>query len=196
MEVVGGRLGRLSTRYAPATVFSGPVRKWKKRWIPLSAPNSNAAANADGARSNLLLYKWAPVSSPANGAPQAEEPPPKKFRFVPVTDPLLSDGFLFRFQLYSLVPSQADLVRSISVIEEQKQEAAEKLDDENKPVEADPSLQPNQIDSSDSKPDMNNIAVEEAQVTICVSCHLFSASFVVIYIIHDWTDKLIKTDGK
>lgn len=99
MEVVGGRLGRLSTRYAPATVFSGPVRKWKKRWIPLSAPNSNAAANANGARSNLLLYKWAPVSSPANGTPQAEEPPPKKFRYVPVTDPRLSDGFLFRFQL-------------------------------------------------------------------------------------------------
>ncbi|CAL9190666.1 unnamed protein product [Musa hybrid cultivar] len=138
MEGVGARLGRSSTRYGPATVFSGPVRKWKKRWVPLAHPSSSAssAASANGVRSHLLLYKWAPVSSPANGAPHPEEPPPRKFRFVP-----------------------------ISVIEEQKQEAAEKLDDKNKPNEADPSSQPTQNDSSEKKPDMNDVAMEEAQAS-------------------------------
>ncbi|KAI4371168.1 hypothetical protein MLD38_019434 [Melastoma candidum] len=33
MEGVGARLGRSSTRYGPATVFTGPVRKWKKKWV-------------------------------------------------------------------------------------------------------------------------------------------------------------------
>lgn len=96
MEGVGARLGRSSTRYGPATVFSGPVRKWKKRWVPLSHPSSSAssAASANGARSHLLLYKWAPVSSPANGAPHPEEPPPRKFRFVPVTGPPSSSWLL------------------------------------------------------------------------------------------------------
>ncbi|KAF2530928.1 hypothetical protein F2Q70_00032891 [Brassica cretica] len=37
MEGVGGRLGRSSTRYGgPATVFTGPVRKWKKKWVHVS----------------------------------------------------------------------------------------------------------------------------------------------------------------
>ncbi|WOK98156.1 hypothetical protein Cni_G06866 [Canna indica] len=140
MEGVGARLGRSSTRYGPATVFSGPVRKWKKRWIPLATPNNNnssasANGNANGARSHLLLYKWAPISSAtANGAAQPEEPPPRKFRYVP-----------------------------IAVVEEQTQEAAEKLDDQ-KLSEDDPSSLPNH-DSSDMKPDMNDVAIEEAQAS-------------------------------
>ena len=76
MEGVGARLGRSSTRYGPATVFSGPVRKWKKKWVPLSNPNSNASSNAalngGGATNNnhshRLLYKWTPISSQANGS--------------------------------------------------------------------------------------------------------------------------------
>ncbi|URD76329.1 hypothetical protein MUK42_09426 [Musa troglodytarum] len=170
MEGVGARLGRSSTRYGPATVFSGPVRKWKKRWVPLSHPSSSAssAASANGVRSHLLLYKWAPVSSRANGAPHPEEPPPRKFRFVP-----------------------------ISVIEEQKQEAAEKLDDKNKPNEADPSSQPTQNDSSDKKPDMNDVAMEEAQVMIMYFLIIYLLLHLwIIYSRDDWTDRFIRVGGK
>ncbi|XP_010913976.1 uncharacterized protein [Elaeis guineensis] len=163
MEGVGARLGRSSTRYGPATVFSGPVRKWKKMWVPLSNPNSAAAAAAAAAtaaaaanggtatnnnHSHLVLYKWTPISSRGNGsaaapaatgkdasaAAQPEEPPRRKFRYVPV-----------------------------SVIEEQKQEAAVKLEEENKPSDADPSAQAVQSDQSDGKPDMNDASMEEAQ---------------------------------
>ncbi|XP_042402193.1 uncharacterized protein LOC121992106 [Zingiber officinale] len=136
MEGVGARLGRSSTRYGPATVFSGPVRKWKKRWITLAAPNNSAAARVNGnaARSHLLLYKWAPVSStPADSTAQPEEPPPRKFRYVP-----------------------------ISVLEDQKQEDAEKLDETNEPSDADPSSQINQNVSSNAKPDMNDSVMGES----------------------------------
>lgn len=92
MEGVGARLGRSSTRYGPATVFSGPVRKWKKRWVHVSPSNSanlsqnhriqssssiNASSNGNNG-SHLLLYKWTPLtqsnkdnSNPttANGGP-------------------------------------------------------------------------------------------------------------------------------
>ncbi|KAI5590346.1 hypothetical protein POPTR_004G001500v4 [Populus trichocarpa] len=91
MEGVGARLGRSSTRYGPATVFSGPVRKWKKRWVhvnPSSNHNSfhshhhNATTNAAAASSSaanhssssngnngshLLLYKWTALSQ-SNGS--------------------------------------------------------------------------------------------------------------------------------
>ncbi|XP_074577450.1 uncharacterized protein LOC141833847 [Curcuma longa] len=138
MEGVGARLGRSSTRYGPATVFSGPVRKWKKRWITLATPNNSSAAKANGnvARSRLLLYKWTPVSSkPADGAAQPEEHPPRKFRYVP-----------------------------ISVLEEQKQEDAEKLHETYKPSDVDPSSQINQNVSSDMKPDVNDILMGESMV--------------------------------
>ncbi|XP_008782933.2 uncharacterized protein LOC103702329 isoform X2 [Phoenix dactylifera] len=158
MEGVGARLGRSSTRYGPATVFSGPVRKWKKKWVPLSNPNSNASSNAavnggtatnNNNHSHLLLYKWTPISSQANGgaaaavtgkdasaAAQPEEPPRKKFRYVP-----------------------------ISVIEEQKQEAAVKSEEENKARDADSSAQTVQANQSEGKPDMNDASMEETQAT-------------------------------
>ncbi|MQL84261.1 hypothetical protein Taro_016752 [Colocasia esculenta] len=166
MEGVGARLGRSSTRYGPATVFSGPVRKWKKRWVHVANPNSNtaaavaAAANGNGTGNNnshLLLYKWTPLSSSSQGnaagaaaatgagagkgsasaASEApvEEPPRRKFRYVPV-----------------------------SVIEEQKLEDATKADDEAKAKDGDPSSQPTQSGGSDDKPDVNDVPMEEAQV--------------------------------
>ncbi|KAG6754651.1 hypothetical protein POTOM_040444 [Populus tomentosa] len=90
MEGVGARLGRSSTRYGPATVFSGPVRKWKKRWVHVTPPSSssnhnnthshhhNAISNGTAAANNssssngnngshLLLYKWTPLSQ-SNGS--------------------------------------------------------------------------------------------------------------------------------
>lgn len=84
MEGVGARLGRSSTRYGPATVFTGPVRKWKKKWVHV-APSSNTnnasstthhshQINGHNGTSNgnngshLLLYKWTPITQSQNTA--------------------------------------------------------------------------------------------------------------------------------
>ncbi|CAL1397546.1 unnamed protein product [Linum trigynum] len=90
MEGVGARLGRSSTRYGPTTVFTGPVRRWKKRWVQVlpssnnnnsahhnggqfhSNLNSNGTATAPGAAngnhssSHVLLYKWTPLTQSNN----------------------------------------------------------------------------------------------------------------------------------
>ncbi|XP_062088242.1 uncharacterized protein LOC133794830 [Humulus lupulus] len=85
MEGVGARLGRSSTRYGPVTVFTGPVRRWKKKWVHVapSTSNSSGAASAttssssnhahNGATngsngSHLLLYKWTPITQSQNAA--------------------------------------------------------------------------------------------------------------------------------
>ncbi|KAK7354269.1 hypothetical protein VNO80_19728 [Phaseolus coccineus] len=88
MEAVGSRLGRASSRYGSATVFTGPVRKWKKKWVlvtPSSSPtntktttttttnNAHAPANSK-ASSLLLLRRWTPTTD--------EEPPRRKFRYT------------------------------------------------------------------------------------------------------------------
>ena len=65
MEGVGARLGRSSARYGPATTFTGPVRKWRKEWVPITS----AAASSTGTGSrgnNLVLFKWTPLNG-ANG---------------------------------------------------------------------------------------------------------------------------------
>lgn len=108
MEGVAARLGRSSTRYGPAAVFSGPVRRWNKKWVPLSSPDHHRRRN-NGANPHLLLYRWTPVSSAADGGattatppkdsatPPPEEPPRRKFRYIPVTlvsSPSLSIGCL------------------------------------------------------------------------------------------------------
>lgn len=54
----------------------------------------------------------------------------------------------------------------ISVIEEQKQEAAVKSEEENKPRDVETSAQPVQANQSDGKRDMNDASMEEAQVGI------------------------------
>lgn len=81
MEGVGARFGRTSSRYGPTTVFTGRVRKWRKKWVhvkPPSSGNSNlhhhhhrAAANSElneinGSR--LLLLKWTPITASQNNS--------------------------------------------------------------------------------------------------------------------------------
>jgi hypothetical protein len=102
MEGVGSRLGRASSRYGPAaTVFTGPVRKWKKKWVHVSQStltyqNSQSQSNGHNSTttnnggSRLLLCRWTPLSSsPAATAVadsgSAEEPPRRKFRYTPVS---------------------------------------------------------------------------------------------------------------
>ncbi|GMP73391.1 hypothetical protein CsSME_00031165 [Camellia sinensis var. sinensis] len=176
MEGVGARLGRSSTRYGPtSTVFNGPVRKWKKKWVHVSPQTNNNAssnhhlhhqsqtANHNGINGNngshLLLYKWTPITpsqnSNSNGngekssakeeeaaaavdsaASAEEEPPRRKFRYIP-----------------------------IAVLEEQKNEAEEMVDDEAKPRDTDPNAaEPtSKNDGLDEKPDINDVPVEESQ---------------------------------
>jgi hypothetical protein len=98
MEGVGARLGRTSARYGPATTFTGPVRKWRKEWVPVAAPataaNGGAASSTgndsgSGSRGNdLLLFKWTAANG-ANGGGDgdqaaAAEPAPRRRRYVPV----------------------------------------------------------------------------------------------------------------
>lgn len=167
MEGVGARLGRSSTRYGPATVFTGPVRKWKKKWVHVapSSASSNSHTNHNhnhthsSNASHLLLYKWTPItqshntttnnnsnSATANGnakdvpPEQPEEPPRRKFKYVPV-----------------------------ALLEEQRNEAAENEGaekvDESKPSDADSgAAEPaRKNETLDEKPDINDVPMEESQ---------------------------------
>ncbi|KAK7332389.1 hypothetical protein VNO80_29140 [Phaseolus coccineus] len=167
MEGVGARLGRSSTRYGPATVFTGPVRKWKKKWVHVapSSASSNSHTNHNhnhthsSNASHLLLYKWTPItqshntnnnnnsnSATANGnakdvpPEQPEEPPRRKFKYVPV----------------ALLEEQRN--------EAAENEAAEKVD-ESKPIDADSgAAEPaRKNETLDEKPDINDVPMEESQ---------------------------------
>ncbi|CAK7351581.1 unnamed protein product [Dovyalis caffra] len=69
MEGVGARLGRSSTRYGPATVFSGPVRKWKKRWVHV--PPSSSSSNHNSTHSHHHNATSNGISSSAASAAAA-----------------------------------------------------------------------------------------------------------------------------
>lgn len=118
MEGVGSRLGRASSRYGPAaTVFNGPVRKWKKRWVHVSSsPSSTLSYQNPQSQSNgtprLLLCRWTPLPPTTTGAADGsggsplDEPPRRKFRYTPVSKRLHTRvlcirvyGFLFIYLL-------------------------------------------------------------------------------------------------
>lgn len=90
MEGVGGRLGRSSSRYGTTTVFTGPVRRWKKTWVNVPPSNSahhTPAANGTNASSRISLYKWTPITPGDNkddDDPNGDEIPKKKFKYIPV----------------------------------------------------------------------------------------------------------------
>ncbi|KAK4421382.1 hypothetical protein Salat_2088700 [Sesamum alatum] len=168
MEGVGARLGRSSTRYGPTPVFTGPVRRWKKKWVHVPPPNSNhhhhhtaanGTVNGGNGSSHLLLYKWTPMApsqakdsshndsnsgnadakiSNKDDGVAAEELPKKKFKYIPIV-----------------------------VLEEPKNESSEQMEDETKPIETDG----NTAEASskhggyDGKPDINDVAMDENQAT-------------------------------
>lgn len=127
MEGVGARLGRSSTRYGPATVFTGPVRKWKKKWIHVSPSSASSNSNANNHHnhashaSHLLLYKWTPLTHSQNTAttnnanakdspPEPpEEPPRRKFKYVPVfklrfsSSPIIILGFYWKLIQFEIM---------------------------------------------------------------------------------------------
>lgn len=93
MEGVGStRLGRSSARYGPTTVFNGPVRRWKKKWVHVSPPSAakhqNSKSRGHTGNSKIVLCRWTPLpssdSSVAGDGCAAEEPPKRKFRYTPV----------------------------------------------------------------------------------------------------------------
>ncbi|XP_057795048.1 uncharacterized protein LOC131011276 [Salvia miltiorrhiza] len=168
MEGVGARFGRSSTRYGgPATVFTGPVRKWKKKWVYVPPPNSNhhhhaasnGTANGSNGSSHLQLYKWTPIApseskdgsnndinggdngnaEPKNSSKDddaaVEELPKKRFKYIPVV-----------------------------VLEEQKNESSEHIEDENKPSD-DNSDAVEAMSRGDEKPDMNDVPMDENQAS-------------------------------
>ncbi|KAF8092499.1 hypothetical protein N665_0413s0039 [Sinapis alba] len=158
MEGVGGRLGRSSTRYGggPATVFTGPVRKWKKKWVHVSPSSSkkhttSSSSASDG--SHLLFFKWAPLSQGGNGnnedgksetnsptseepmSAAEEEPPRRRFKYVP-----------------------------IALLEEQKQEATEIEEDDKVEVEVEDDEDANAERKKaqvEEKLDMNDVPMED-----------------------------------
>ncbi|OWM81317.1 uncharacterized protein LOC116211379 [Punica granatum] len=90
MDAVGSRMGRSSSRYGSTTVFNGPVRRWKKKWVHVSPSKptlSSSHSQANGSGSSLCLCRWTPISS-GGGAPAAaeeeEEPRRRKFRYTPI----------------------------------------------------------------------------------------------------------------
>ncbi|XWS18141.1 hypothetical protein CRYUN_Cryun32bG0016600 [Craigia yunnanensis] len=159
MEGVGARLGRSSTRYGAATVFTGPVRKWKKKWVHVSPSNSGNSNNNNHSQnhhsnngtsngnngSHLVLFKWTPISQSQNNNNNSskddavaapEEPPSRKFKYIP-----------------------------IAVLEGQNKEAAGNVDDEAKPSGTDPiAAEPTSRNGGfNEKPDINDIAMEESE---------------------------------
>ncbi|KAJ0018466.1 hypothetical protein Pint_09709 [Pistacia integerrima] len=182
MEGVGARLGRSSTRYGPATVFSGPVRKWKKRWIHVSPSNNNTnnssnnhlshqnhhqhhITNGNGSNSNgnngshLLLYKWTPLSqrdNNGNGNGNTNNGNGDKSSVKDDTTPEEPPRRKFKY-----IP--------IAVLEEQKKaaesEAEENAENEAKPTDMEPSaVEPApRSDGFDEKPDINDVPMEENQ---------------------------------
>ncbi|KAK7305172.1 hypothetical protein VNO77_43072 [Canavalia gladiata] len=91
MEAVGSRLSRASSRYGAPTVFSGPVRKWKKKWVHVtpSSLHTNSHTNSTNtnntnASSRLLLRRWTPTTADDVSGNVSDEPPRRKFRYTPI----------------------------------------------------------------------------------------------------------------
>ncbi|CAI9772427.1 unnamed protein product [Fraxinus pennsylvanica] len=161
MEGVGARLGRSSTRYSPTTVFTRPVRKWKKKWIHITPSSSNQTeangkVNGVNSSSHLLLYKWTPITPNQNKEnngndgnnesknyskddnDSVEEPPKRKFKYIP-----------------------------IAVLEEQANESSDQFKDEAKPIETEINTveTTSKSDGHDEKPDINDIPMDDTRAS-------------------------------
>ncbi|XP_022994887.1 uncharacterized protein LOC111490478 [Cucurbita maxima] len=174
MEGVGARLGRSSTRYGPATVFTGPVRKWKKKWVhvaPSTAASNNhshsqrhttptnvttnGTANPTNNASHLLLYKWTPISQSLNNGNNDDKNAGKDETPTVTEEP----------------PRRKFKYIPIAVLEEQKNEAAENEAADKVEYEANKSndVEPGSAvasakgDLQDEKPNINDVPMDESQ---------------------------------
>lgn len=180
MEGVGARLGRSSTRYGPATVFTGPVRKWKKKWVHVAPSTSSAGSNHNNSHSHqihshntttngttngnnashLLLYKWTPITQSQNSNNNNSN--------VNNANGDNSSGKDDIAGALEEPPRRKFKYIPIAVLEEQKNEDAENEAAENddaKPIDIDPSATESTPKGEvfDEKPDINDVPMEESQ---------------------------------
>ncbi|XP_028755268.1 uncharacterized protein DDB_G0285917 [Neltuma alba] len=180
MEGVGARLGRSSTRYGPATVFTGPVRKWKKKWVHISPSAAAAAASSNNNHSHpqngtsngnngshLLLYKWTPITQSQN---QNNNNNGGGNTNNNTTDSSSGKDENAAGTASEEPPRRKFKYVPVALLEEQRNEAAEdedaeKVEDEAKPIEIDSNAaeQTRKSDALDDKPDINDVPAEESQ---------------------------------
>lgn len=184
MEAVGARLGRSSNRFGTnTTVFSGPVRKWKKDWIPITPsssssssstnnsnnhnhnhlpsssssssanPNGNSTNGTNESFSHLRFFKWAPLSQSSNKENSNINNTANNDSHSPTNEDSLSEQPPRR--KFKYIP--------IAVLEEHKKVAEENTDDDTKPAEADENTaeEASKSDAYDDKPDINDVPMEE-----------------------------------
>ncbi|GAB2298946.1 hypothetical protein Dimus_033022 [Dionaea muscipula] len=178
MEGVGARLGRSSSRYGTTTVFSGPVRKWKKKWVHVT-PSSNAGAaaanpnhrhlhsladgsiNGDNGSSHLLLFKWTPISQRDNDSNSSEEDRNS------AKDDAVSGSEEPNRRKFKYIPSSVifmEIRTEIAVLEEQRKETEENTDDDDKPTDNDGLPEPTSNNGNlFEKPDINDMPMEGSQ---------------------------------
>ncbi|XP_010434059.1 PREDICTED: uncharacterized protein LOC104718082 isoform X2 [Camelina sativa] len=191
MEGVGARLGRSSTRYGPATVFTGPVRKWKKKWVHVSPStkkdNNNTASaaasvvngggsNSDGSNgSHLLLYKWAPLSQNGNGNSNGNEDGNKSESNSPSDDSVTAataaeDPPRRRFKYVPIAVLEEQKKEITEIEDDEKIEEDEKIDEDNKVEQEDKVDEDKSVAESsemetvvEEKPDRNDVPMEDTQ---------------------------------
>ncbi|KAM1008956.1 hypothetical protein ACFX2J_005302 [Malus domestica] len=176
MEGVGARLGRTSTRHGPATVFTGPVRKWKKKWVHVAPPSNhntsthhshqiNGSSNGING-SHLLLYKWTPIAQSQNATISngAVANGGDRDKVSAKDDGLLAASDEPPRRKFKYIP--------IALLEEQQNEAAEEVEDDGNSVDDEPveTQATPKNDGLDEKPDINDVPMEENQESNQVVC--------------------------
>ncbi|KAL7088573.1 hypothetical protein ACP275_13G135800 [Erythranthe tilingii] len=170
MEGVGARSGRSSARYGPAPVFTGPVRKWKKKWVhaPPSSSNHNhntpvnGTVNGSNGSSHLLFYKWTPITASQNkennnnnnGSSNSDHG--NADPTISIQDDVVAAEEPPR-RKFKYIP--------IAVLEEQNNESSEQIEEEAKPIEieANTNEATSKSDVNDEKPDINDVPMDESQ---------------------------------
>ncbi|KAE8767794.1 hypothetical protein D1007_60805 [Hordeum vulgare] len=122
--------------------FTGPVRKWRKEWVPISAATATASSAGTGSRgNNLILFKWTPFNGSNEGDEEQTAPAKtatRRRRYVPVR------------------------ILHVSVVQDQRQESA-KSDDENKANDGEPSS--TETEQSIGKTNIDDILMDESQAS-------------------------------
>ncbi|VFQ96255.1 unnamed protein product [Cuscuta campestris] len=169
MEGVGARFGRISSRYGPTTVFTGRVRKWRKKWVRVIPPSSGSNNNSNNAHhrsaptsevneingSRLSLLKWTPITpsqnnASANGGAGDENG--------------TSDGSAKPDVVNEEPPKRRFKYIPIAVLEEQKSESIEIAEDETNVIESDTDAnKTTRADGLEENPDINDVPMQESQ---------------------------------
>jgi len=80
-----------TTNGSSPSTFSGPVRRWEKKWVHVSSSLPSTLKHRKQSRapkvdkSSLLLCKWTPLST----ADADKSSPRRKFRYTPVGTKIL-----------------------------------------------------------------------------------------------------------